>query len=55
MADIIAKRHSFLQQHMMKNLGQETVNVFGEALTQALVEQATSKGFQFEESLVSID
>lgn len=55
MADVIAKRHAFLEKVMMEKLGKDAPNVFGEALIEALVEQATERGFKFGKNVVSVD
>lgn len=54
MADLIAKRHAYLQKQMMNDLGKDAPQVFGEALIEALVEQATDCGFEFDEKVVSV-
>ena len=51
MAGVIAQRHAYLQAEMMKELGSDAPNVFGQALTQALVEQASERGLTFGETL----
>lgn len=48
MADVISKRHAFLQQKMAEQAGKD-VTVLGDALVEAVRSQATQRGFQFDQ------
>ena len=59
MADVIAKRHAFLQRKMSEELGEEgkPMPAFGDALVSTVRSQAVQRGFEFdqdEEPQVSI-
>ena len=51
MADVIAKRHAFLERKMAEELGKEdkTMTVLGDALVNAVRSQAIRKGFEFDQ------
>ena len=51
MADVIAKRHTFLQRKMAEELGKEAraMTVLGDALVNAVRSQAIRKGFEFDQ------
>ena len=51
MADVISKRHAFLQQKMVEQAGAEgkEVTVLGDALVDAVRRQATKRGFEFDQ------
>lgn len=51
MADVIARRHAFLERKMAEELGKEdkTMTVFGDALVNAVRRQGIRKGFDFDQ------
>lgn len=52
MADVIAKRHAFLERKMAEKLGKEdkTMTVLGDALVNAVRSQTIRKGFEFDQN-----
>ena len=55
MADVISKRHAYLQQKMSEQSGKdgEKIAVLGDALIEAVRNQAIERGFQFKQEEIA--